>query len=372
MFSVICTSCSSSWQSELDWRCPRCGGALGVKDIDPFEKSKIRFSDHSIWRYQHTFNFVKKGSVVSLGEGGTPLVELDHGLFGKLDYVMPTGSFKDRGSSVALSVAKDLAQRYGITKIVDESSGNGGASTAAYAARAGVQCEIFTPENIAGPKLRQIISYGARLTRVKGSREDVSAAAQAEGLRSYFASHIWNPFWKEGVRSLSYELCESMNWETPDLVFIPTSAGVLLLGVVEGFEHLRNSGIIGELPTIVAVQSEQVSPVYHAFYGLEYRPPDRITSVADALISTRPARLNEMTDKLKEISGECEIVDDEEIMQSAGELAKVGVYVEPSSATAHAAWKKRLNDGKVSREESSVIILTGSGLKAERELSGAV
>lgn len=363
MFSVVCTSCSLPWQSELDWRCSRCGGALGVSDIGSFEREKIRFNDHSIWRYEHTFPFVEAGSVITLGEGGTPLIELDHSLYGKLDYVMPTGSFKDRGSSVALSVAKDLALRHGIAKIVDESSGNGGASTAAYAARAGIQCEIFTPENIAGPKMRQIVSYGAQLVRVKGSRDDVSAAAQEAGSRSYFASHIWNPFWKEGIRSLSYELCESMNWETPKFVFVPTSAGVLLLGVIGGFEHLRESGIMDEFPTIVSVQSEQVSPVYHAFYGLNYNPPEKITSVADALISVRPARLNDMLKKLKEINGECEIVNDKEIIQSTNELAKAGVYVEPSSATVHAAWKKWLNDGKISNGESSVIILTGTGLK---------
>ncbi|MFQ5998291.1 MAG: pyridoxal-phosphate dependent enzyme, partial [Candidatus Bathyarchaeia archaeon] len=297
---------------------------------------------------------------VSFGEGGTPLVPLkEPNAFVKLEYVMPTGSFKDRGTTSLLSVVNPGLRKKNVRTIVEDSSGNAGASIAAYAAHAGLSCEIFAPAKVSEFKASQIRAYGARLHKIGGSREDVTAVTRKAAKRAYYASHVLSPFFSDGIRTLSYEIAEALDWEAPDYVFTPCSAGTLLLGLIQGFTHLRDSGTIERVPKVIAVQAEQVSPVFHKMIGRPYSPPRKLTTIADALISTKPPRLEEMFAQLNTISGECEAVSDKEIIEATVELARRGFFVEPSAAVGFAAWKSR----RLAADRKVVVVLTGSGLK---------
>ena len=366
MFEIYCTRCGSTRQSEAEWRC-LCKGPFESKQEKWFDKKLIYGEERSVWRYRTYLPEIPETDLTSLGEGGTPLLQLgreEPNVLVKLEYVNPTGSFKDRGSTVLISYAVGVAKRLGFKRAVEDSSGNAGASIAAYCARAGFQCEIFVPERVQAVKLAQIEAYGAKVRKVAGTRKHLSSTTEAEAKEAFYASHIWNPYFTEGTKTMAYEIAESLSWKPPEVVFCPTSAGSLLIGLYKGFIHLFESDVIKSMPKIVAVQSLQVSPIYHAFKGLSYSPPERLDTVADALISTEPTRKEEMLELLRRWNGDCEVVEDPEILESVKELAQLGFYVEPSSATAHAAWKLWEREGKIDEGERVVIPLTGTGLKS--------
>ena len=365
VFEVYCTKCGRSRQSEAEWKCV-CGGPFESKQEKRFDKKLIHEEERSVWRYRTYLPEIPKGDLTSLGEGGTPLLQFERkelNVFLKLEYVNPTGSFKDRGSTVLISYAVGVAKRLGFEKVVEDSSGNAGASIAAYCARASLQCEIFVPERVQAVKLAQIEAYGAKVRKVAGTRRHLSNATEAEAKDAFYASHIWNPYFTEGTKTMAYEITESLGWKPPDIVFCPTSAGSLLIGLYKGFIHLVESDVIESMPKIVAVQTQQVSPIYHGFKGLSYSPPERLDTVADALISTEPTRKDEMLELLRRWNGDCELTGDSEILKSVKELARLGFYVEPSSAVAHAAWKRWKRERKIDEETKVVIPLTGTGLK---------
>ncbi|MBC7092323.1 MAG: pyridoxal-phosphate dependent enzyme, partial [Nitrososphaeria archaeon] len=296
------------------------------------------------------------------GEGFTPLVKVGDSLWFKLDFLMPTGSYKDRGSSILISgLLSNLKKVEGVS---EDSSGNAGASIAAYCAKAGLKVKIFVPENASGPKLFQIKKYEAEVYTIKGRREDVSLAAQKVGENFVYIGHAWHPFFKDGIRTLAYEISEQMDWRPFDYIFLPVSAGTLLIGLIEGFVHLLDSGIIEKMPKIIACQTSQVSPLYHKMKGTKYVPPERILSVADALVSTNPPLLEKMYYMMRKIEGDAEIVDENEIIYSHNVLAKKGFYVEPSSAVAYAAYLKLLKEKILGENEKVLVVLTGSGLKS--------
>lgn len=330
-----CARCSKPRES-LEVRCARCGGPFSLLPDEPFSR-----------KINDNFPYVTR--IQSLSEGNTPMVS-PSGIHLKLDFLNPTGSYKDRGSATLLSYLHEK----GITRISEDSSGNAGASVAAYGALLAMQVSVFVPETVKGTKLKQIESYGASVTRVTGSRDDVSKAAENSG--SYFASHVWQPEFRDGIRTLAYEISRDLGWKAPDTVFLPTSAGTLLLGVYSGFRHLLESGEIERMPRLVAVQSEQVSPVYSALKGLRYDAPEKVTSLADALVSTKPVLLPEMVAALRD-SGDAMTVTEDEIVRAHAELARKGILVEYSSATAYAAALKYPEKG------NAVVVLTGSGLK---------
>jgi len=315
-------------------------------------------------RFGPLYPYFKEADVVSLGESETPLVKTDVASF-KLEYLLPTGSFKDRGSCALISgVRKELAER-GLARVKEDSSGNAGASVAAYSARAGIKCEVYVPAAVSGPKALQIQMYGAELVRVPGSRGDVTKAAQAETKGAVYVGHIWHPYFRDGMRTLAYELFEQMEGRLPEVVFLPVSAGTLLLGFISGLQHLKSSGAIRELPLVVACQTLAVSPLYSKLKGKEYVPPQPLETIADALVSTSPPLLNHMITKLKEVGGDSEVATEAEVLAAWKELARMGLYVEPSSAVALACLRKRREEGVAGRD--SVVVLTGSGLKSRNE-----
>ena len=350
---VKCSGCGQFCPSLLNFKCSHCGQPLIVQLPLNFEFKKIRKKDYTVWRYAEFLPYVKDTEIMTLGEGWTPLVKFSGNVYFKLESSNPTGSFKDRGSTVLISsLHADLKKAGGY--IAEDSSGNAGASIAAYTARAGLKAKIYVPENISGPKFNQIQFYGAEVVKVAGTRSEVAEAAQKNERGKHYVGHIWHPLFRDGIRSLAYEIAEQFGWRVPERIYLPVSAGTLLLGVIEGFKHLVRSNIITSMPKIVACQTLQVSPLYHSFKGLTYAPPKTIMSIADALVSVNP---------LKESDGSAVMVEENEIFDAFIELSRKGFFVEPSSAVAYAAYKKQLKNKETSKKDTTVIILTGAGLK---------
>lgn len=361
-YEITCSACGRPTYNFLEYQCSSCGQPLEVHVSFKFERAQILKRDFSVWRYARFFPYVKEAEIVSLGEGWTPLVKFSDNVYFKLDSLNPTGSFKDRGSTVLFSAINRIVRDAGL-HISEDSSGNAGASMAAYAARAGLRAKIYVPEAVSGPKFSQIQAYGAEVSRISGSRSRVAEEAQKHEDGKVYVGHILHPLFRDGMRAMAYEIAEQFDWQPPNRVYMPVSAGTLLLGGLSGFRHLVDSEVIESIPKVVACQTRQISPLYHRFKGLSYIPPEKITSVADALVSVNPPLLELMFSRLKEAEGDSVMVEENEIIEAFTELALRGFFVEPSSAVAYAAFKKQVMINEVSPEDKVAIILTGNGLK---------
>ncbi len=362
-YSAFCLACNYETDDPLEFACP-CDSILEIPLEEPFNRNLIESENFTVWRYLKFFPYVRKDDIVSLGEGWTPLIQYRQGVFFKLEFLNPTGSFKDRESSLLISSIHRLVKSRG-GYISEDSSGNAGASVAAYSARADIRARIYVPATASGPKLDQIRAYGAELVKVDGSREMVTKRAMEKEEGKFYVGHVYHPIFRDGMRTIAYEIAEQMGWKAPDYVFLPVSAGTLLLGVIKGFIHLLTSQIIDKMPKIVAGQAEKISPIYHKLKGIPYEPPHDRKTVADALISTDPPLLDLMVSKLRETNGDAEVVGEEEILGAYKELASSGFYVEPSSAVAYASYQRWLKKNEIRRGSITVVILTGSGLKSK-------
>lgn len=368
---IICSSCRRPSHSILEFKCNYCSKPLEVEVRGNFETNEILRKTYNLWRYAKFFPYVKENEIITLGEGWTPLVKFTDSVYFKLDNLNPTGSFKDRGSTVLVSALhRQIREAEGF--LSEDSSGNAGASLAAYSARARLRAKIYVPENVSGPKFNQIKFYGAEVVKVSGPRSRVTEEAQTVEKGKFYAGHIVHPLFRDGIRSLAYEIAEQFGWHIPEHIYLPVSAGTLFLGVLEGFRHLVESDVIESMPKIVACQTRQVSPLYHRFKNLSYARPGKITSIADALISVNPPLLDLMLKGLKQGKGDAMIVDEDEIFNAFIELARNGFFVEPSSAVAYAGYKNQLQNRKVHDDDKTVIILTGTGLKTKLEPKQAV
>lgn len=339
MLRAFCESCGKERVHFNNSPKCDCGGIL-VPRID------FKFREG-----EYTSNFPYLDKVISLGEVETPLMDLGEVKF-KLDYFQPTFSYKDRGSKTLISSLSSHLPKG--SEINEDSSGNAGASISAYGMAAGFKVNVFVPENTKPGKISQISAYGASIHVVAGSRQDVGAAAAHYS--GFYASHILNPEFRDGMRQLSYEIFRQLDHRVPTRVFVPVSAGSLLLGLVSGFEHLVYSGEARVVPEMVGVQTDAVSPVCAGVNGFVYDKNNRITSVADALVSREPELLKQIVNGLKE-HGKCVTVGEDEIVAARSALASKGIYVEFSSATVLAAFKKGHYDGE------NVLVLTGNVLK---------
>ena len=317
-----------------------------------------------LWRYREALPLSSETEPVSLGEPMTPLIRLDpkfpH-LFFKLEFLFPTGSFKDRGSALLISKVKEL----GITFVIEDSSGNAGASIAAYCARAGVTCRIFVPAQTSPAKLTQIHAYGAQLVKVEGTREHTAQEAQEAAQEVYYASHCWNPYFREGTKTFAFEIWEQMGGKAPDLLILPVGNGTLLLGAFLGFSQLIQAGEIKGSPRIIGVQSEHCAPLFRAYQEgqAEVHPFLKTDSVAEGISVAHPIRGRQILEAVRKSRGSFLTVTDEEVIASLRKMARMGLYLEPTSATATAAWDK-IKGGKGMADQRVVIPLTGSGLKA--------
>lgn len=330
-----------------------------------FRPDQVKGRAASLWRYAEALGLRTFESRVTLGEGFTPFVCGKLGgqpvLF-KLDYLFPTGSFKDRGCAVMISKLKE----WRVSEIVEDSSGNAGAAVAAYSAAAGIRANIYIPQSASAGKAAQIGIYGAKLIRVQGTREDTTRAALEAAQSFFYASHNWSPYFVAGLKSLAFEVAEQLEWEAPDWVVAPVGGGGLILGLYRGFTELLEAGLIHKLPRLAAVQAEQCAPVYQAWAAnlTEVPPVEKRETAAEGISISQPIQGKDILKAVRGSNGMVRTVSDAAIWDALRMLGEKGIYVEPTAAAAPAAVIGMMAEGILSPHEIVVVVLTGIGLKA--------
>jgi threonine synthase len=358
---IACTNCGRPYPKRgLPFRCPHCGGVFDYPQPFYFDSAQVERRRSDVWRYHHSFGLPDSAPVISLGEGNTPLVWGE--VFGrqvafKCEFLNPTGSFKDRGTATLVSALRGR----GVKAAIEDSSGNAGASFAAYAARAEMQAQVYVPESTSGVKRHQIEAYGAQVIAVSGPRSQAAEAVlRAVEAGAVYASHTYLPFNLPGYSTLAYELYEDLQG-APGAVVIPAGQGGLLLGTGRGFQALQQAGLIADLPKLVGVQASACAPLWAlATLGAEaIQWVGEAETLAEGVRTLHPVRGDAVVALVKESGGLFVAVDEPHILPGRDELAKRGLYVEPTSALVWRALEETLDD----LPEPIVVVLTGSGLK---------
>ena len=350
--------------------------------------------DISLWRYREALPIPDDADIVTLGEGMTPLIPLDtagdSGHYVKLDYLCPTGSYKDRGASVLLTHLKAL----GVKNVVEDSSGNAGAAIAAYSARAGMRCTIYCPASTSKGKLAQIAAYGAALELVEGNRMATTGAVKDAAKDTCYASHNWHPFFLEGTKTLAFEIVEQLDGDAPAHVICPVGFGSIYLGLFIGFRELREAGVIKRIPRLLGVQSAACCPIYNAYRDMEQGEGQALApqnsarrdegqgsalrnkgivsrmaqtgpTLAEGITAELPIRGQMILEAIRYTNGAFTAVDDADIQAGLETLAARGIYVEPTSAVVIKGYEKFRATGIIGAGEATVSILTGIGLKTK-------
>lgn len=358
--------------SPLRYRCD-CGNALNLAETSHIRSKGSRHTQWalrngilSLWRYREALPIAADTDIVTLGEGMTPLTPLEATApehLVKLDYLCPTGSYKDRGASVLLTHLKAL----GVEAVVEDSSGNAGAAIAAYSARAGIRCTIYCPASTSKGKLRQISAYGAQLKLVEGNRMATTEAVKQAAENACYASHNWHPFFLEGTKTLAFEIVEQLGWHAPAHIICPVGFGSIYLGLFLGFCELKEQGVIERVPRLLGVQPAVCCPVYNAYLGNTMsvsRMAQTGQTLAEGITAELPIRGQMILDAIRFTNGAFTTVDDTDIKAGLETLATKGIYVEPTSAVVVKAYQKFKETGIIRESDVTVSILTGIGLKA--------
>ncbi|MFF2845344.1 threonine synthase [Streptomyces sp. NPDC058001] len=340
------------------WCCPVCRGPLDLDfSPNPAPLSSLAGRVNSLWRYTEVLPLASPS--VSLGEGRTPLVTLTDRISAKLDYLMPTLSFKDRGA-VLLA---ELATRLRPDRVITDSSGNAGTSVAAYCARAALPCTVYVPEGTSPKKLEQIGAHGARLEIVPGDREAAATAARtaADEPGTFYASHIYNPYFLHGTKTYVHELWEDLGGRLPEVLVVPVGNGTLLLGAALAVAELHGAGLIDRRPALYAVQAGAVAPLAEAFHagaddlvGVTPAAP----TFAEGIAITRPPRARQILRAVRASGGTFLTVTEDQLRHAQLDLASRGLYVESTGVACWAA----VRDG-VLGTRTAVVPLCGAGVK---------
>ncbi len=357
------------WRSPADKAPPGHpgGGGEALLDLEfeaRFPIDAIRRRPMTMWRYREAIPIERDEHIVSLGEPVTPLVEFEAGTGTgarrvklKMDSLFASGSYKDRGNAVLVSHAR----RLGLTRVMNDSSGNAGSSLAMYCARAGIACRIYCPQSTSPGKLTQIRASGAELVTVPGTRQDTADAAWKAATDPkdpvYYASHCRNPFFHHGTKTFAYELVEQLGWRAPDAVVIPTGHGTLLLGCAIGFEDLRRAGVIDRVPKLIAVQAESCAPLAAAFAGKAPGPTGE--TIAEGVAIATPVRADQCLAAVRSSGGRFVTVSDDRTKATLKRAMAQGLFIEPTSAIALAAL-----DELADVQGEIAVAITGHGLKA--------
>lgn len=361
--------------------CPVCGGLMEVvydykgASLELKEKTNILFED-TMWRYWGLLPVEDEANIVSLGEGNTPLIPMENSflegkgkIYFKMESVSPTGSFKDRPISVAVSKAKEL----GSDTIIVASSGNAAASAAAYAARAKMKCIVCIPKTTDMGKVSQAIAHGAKVVYVDGSFsksfELAQKASEAFNWCNVTTTFI-NPYTVEGDKTIAYELFEQLQGKVPGAIVVPAGAGPLLVGIYKGFEDLIKLRQIEKMPKILGVQASGCAPIAEAFENKTRvkawsKPCKTVaTGICDPLRGYEAD--GQLTlDMIVKSGGKTITLDEHEIKKAAADLAESeGVFAEPSGATSVGALRKLIEEEYLDIDEDVVCLVTGHGLKS--------
>jgi threonine synthase len=349
--------------------CPRDGGSLYVRyNLAPYI-GKLKTQDFSnrsgsMWRYAEVLPDVKP---VSLGEGQTPMIQSrqNPNVFIKDEGLNPTGSFKARGLSAAVTMCK----AYGVKKIAVPSAGNAASALAAYCAAAGIEAHIFMPKDVPQANLVECTMYGAKVTLVDGLISDcakiVHDRMKDEGW--FDISTLKEPYRVEGKKTMGYELSEQLGWKLPDAIFYPTGGGVGLIGMWKAFDEMQCLGWIGaERPKMISVQASGCAPITKAW--IEHKPASEFwqdaQTIAAGLRVPKPYADYIILDILKKSGGTAIAVTDEEMVQAVRDCAsKEGIFAAPEGAASLIAYQKLIDSGFLKETDQVVLFNTGSGLK---------
>ncbi len=373
-----CSACGK----QHDWRrlqnlCAACGKPLfAIVDLEAAGKAlpraKLATRERSLWRYRELLPLPKEAEPISLGEGGTPLLhskkiggEVEVDLWIKDESVNPTQSFKARGMSVAVSMAKFL----GAKKLAAPSAGNAGGALAAYAARGELEAHIFMPRDTPRANIIECREVGAHVTLIDGLITDCGAeiAKRKEKEGWFDLSTLKEPYRIEGKKTLGYEIAEQLDWKLPDVVLYPTGGGTGLIGMWKAFDEMEELGWIdNRRPRMFSIQASGCAPIVRAFEAGEKFAAEfpNAHTVASGLRVPKAIGDFLMLDILRKSKGGAIAIDDEEMIRAVREVGmKEGIFVAPEGAACFVALKKLRVAGKIDSGERVVIFNTGSGIK---------
>ena len=376
---LACSKCDTRYPAgAVHNLCTTCGGPLLVYyDLElaktEWRPESIAQGPSSMWRYAPLLPVSKPESIVSLGEGMTPLIRTPRlgerlgadRLYVKDEGLNPTGSFKARGLSCAISMAKEL----GIEELAIPSAGNAASALAAYAAAAGIPAYIYMPRDVPEANYIECKMFGADVTLVDGLISDCGRiVAEQSKKRGWFdVSTLKEPYRIEGKKTMGLELAEQLGWSLPDVIFYPTGGGVGIIGMWKAFDEMEQLGWIGsQRPKMIVVQAAGCQPVVRAFEqgGQASEFWQNAATVAAGLRVPKPLGDFLILEAVRKSGGTCIAVGDNELLDAGQLLASTeGMFVAPEGAACIAALEKLLRGGFLSRDESIVIYNTGSGLK---------
>jgi threonine synthase len=373
-----CSVCTKKFEAGHPWNLCECGGPLLVRyDLDrvraSWSRDSLAAAPHSMWRYAPVLPVQNATSIISLGEGMTPLLPARrtgkcigaNRMLIKDEGLNPTGSFKARGLSCAVSMCVEL----GLRRLAIPSAGNAASALAAYAAAAGIEAHIFMPMDVPQANFIECKSYGARVTLVDGLISDcgrmVAERKQQEGW--FEISTLKEPYRIEGKKTMGYEVAEQLGWELPDAIFYPAGGGVGLIGMWKAFAEMETLGWVGsKRPKMIAVQAEGCQPIVRALQeGAETsRFWDGATTVAAGLRVPKPLGDRLTLRAVRESSGTAIAVSDASLIDAGIRLAEEeGIFAAPEGAACIAAAERLIAEGFLGRDDRIVIYNTGSGLK---------
>ena len=373
-----CTACGlrHDW-SRLQNLCTACSKPLfavydlaAVGKLDCFKQSSLREREKSLWRYREFLPLPQDAEPISLGEGGTPLLRAkafsdDVDLWIKDESLNPTQSFKARGMSVAISMAKFL----GAKKLAVPSAGNAGGALAAYAARAGLAAHIFMPRDTPRANIIECREVGAHVTLIDGLITDCGAEiARGKEKEGWFdLSTLKEPYRIEGKKTLGYEIAEQLDWKLPDVILYPTGGGTGLIGMWKAFDEMEKvDWIDNKRPRMFSVQASGCAPIVRAFESGEKFAAEFLNAHTVASGLRVPKAIGDflMLNILRESKGGAIAVDDDEMIRTVREVgSQEGLFVAPEGAACFAALRKLRASGKIDIGERVVIFNTGSGIK---------
>lgn len=361
----ICSQCGSKESVTTKAATCSCGG-LWDMDYTPqkFDLSLVDTNEWSLFRYRAFMPLESDiWRTISLGEGMTPIIKLDEHVLLKMDYYMPTLSFKDRGAAVLIAHCKNI----GIKSVVQDSSGNAGNSIAAYCAKAGIECEIYVPEGTSLKKIAMIKAHGAKVNVTPGSRDDCANACRHKVFNEkvYYANHVYNPFFYEGTKTYMYEVYEQLK-RVPEHIFIPLGNGTLFIGIIKALEHFLDSDLIHKMPKIIAVQSEKCDPIAQAAFAKEMTPHHIVpeATLAEGVAIGEPMRGKALLKSIYKHHIEVITAPEDRILEARAILAQKGIYCEHTTAATYAAYLSYCKkNGQIS---DCLIPMCGAGLKSDK------
>ncbi|MCI4407845.1 MAG: threonine synthase [Thermofilum sp.] len=368
-----CIHCGYTMDADpWTFTCPRCGSLLEVEMPTniKFSWDVARKRRFGVWRYRELLPIGDNIEPVTMHEGGTPLLRLrsveNGNAYLKFEGTNPTGSFKDRGMSFGVTIAKHL----GVRGVIVASTGNTAASAAAYSARAGLECIVVLPKGkVAKGKLAQALLHGAHVTEIEGvfdqALERVFVEAVLRGHKDLYPLNSYNPWRLEGQKTLAFEIVDEIG-VSPDVVIVPVGNAGNISAIWKGFKEMYTYGLVKRLPRMIGVQAEGAAPLVKTWQAKssELIAVENPSTVASAIRIGKPVNWLKAMKAVEDSKGVFIAVSDKEILEAMRYLAiNEGIGVEPASAASLAGYWKALEEGIVSRDELSVLIATGHALK---------